>query len=292
MSVPSFAVVASAVSGVCLLFACVMHGEQDPAFSEGDAYERFMGRWSRVLAPLLVDFAGVRDGDVVLDVGAGTGALAATVARMAPASRITGIDPSSQYVRLAQERHGNERVRFETGDAQRMRFETASFDRTLSLLVVNFIPDARAAVKEMVRVTKPGATVSAAVWDYGDGMQMLRAFWDEAVALRPADASRDERYMPLCRSGELSALWRAGGLQNVSEEALSIDTTFASFEDYWQPFLGRQGPAGSYVAWLAERDREGLRVGLRRRLLGHGADRPFTLRARAWAVRGTVGALR
>ena len=224
MPVPTSAVTVSTLCCVAVLFACATHGTQAPVFSEGDAYERFMGRWSRVLAPLLVDFAAVQDGDVVLDVGAGTGALSAALARVAPSSRITGIDPSTQYVALAQERQGNARVHFEAGDAQRMRFDAASFDRTLSLLVVNFIPDARAAVKEMVRVTKPGGTVAAAVWDYGEGMEMLRAFWDEAVALRPGDAPKDERHMPFCRSGELSALWRESGLERVSEVALTVDT--------------------------------------------------------------------
>lgn len=288
MPVPTSTVTVSALWSVCVLLACATHGEQDPAFSEGDAYDRFMGRWSRALAPLLVEFAAVQDGDVVLDVGAGTGALSAAVARMAPSSRIAGIDPSGQYVAMAQQRQGNARVHFETGDAQRMRFEAASFDRTLSLLVVNFIPDARAAVKEMVRVTKTGGVVAGAVWDYGAGMEFLRVFWDEAIALRTGDASRDERHMPFCRSGELSALWRECGLGRVSEEALTIDTAFASFEDYWRPLLGRQGPAGSYVASLPEADREALRARLRRRLLGDGPDRPVTMRARAWAVRGTV----
>ena len=212
MSVPSSPVAASAAFCVCLLFAYLTHGGQDPVFSEGDAYERFMGRWSRVLAPLLVDFAR-RDGDVVLDVGAGTGALTAALARSAPSSRIIGIDPSRQYVELAQERHGSARIHFEAGDAQRMQFESASFDRTVSLLVVNFIPDARAALAEMVRVTKPGGTVAGAVWDYGEGMEMLRTFWDEAVALQPSAAPRDERHMPFCRPGELAALWRESGLQ-------------------------------------------------------------------------------
>ncbi len=292
MPVPTSSVIVSTLCGVAVLCACATHGAQDPAFSEGDAYERFMGRWSRLLAPLLVEFAAVQDGDVVLDVGAGTGALSAAVARVAPSSRVTGIDPSTQYVALAQARQGNARVHFEVGDAQRMRFEPASFDRALSLLVMNFIPEARAALREMVRVTKRGGTVAAAVWDYGEGMEFLRVFWDEAIALRPGDASRDERHMPLCRSGELSAIWRDAGLERVSEGALTIDTAFASFDDYWEPFLGRQGPAGRYVASLSEADRERLRTRLRERLLSISPDRTITMRARAWAVRGTVGVVR
>jgi SAM-dependent methyltransferase len=261
---------------------------QDPIFSAAQAYERFMGRWSRGLAPLFVRFAGVRDGDAVLDVGSGTGSLTAAVAKIAPSSRIVGVDPAAPYVALAQSQHGSALIQFEAGDAQQMRFDNAVFDRTVSLLVVNFIPDARKALGEMKRVTKSKGTVAAAVWDYGDGMEMLRVFWDEAVALTPAAAAKDERNMPLCRRGELAALWRAQGLQNVVEEALTVETRFTSFDDYWTPFLGGQGPAGAYVASLSANDRESLRLRVRRRLLGSGADKAIVLHARAWGVRGTV----
>jgi SAM-dependent methyltransferase len=262
--------------------------DQDAMFSEGDAYERFMGRWSRDLAPLLVRFAGVRDGDALLDIGSGTGALAGALATAAPASRIVGIDPAADYVALAQARHANDHVQFEVGDAQRMRFEDRQFDRTLSLLVINFIPDPVKALDEMQRVTRRGGTVAAALWDYGDGMQMLRMFWDEAILLSPANDAKDERHMPLCRQAELSERWRRQGLLDVAEEGLTIETRFASFEDYWNPFLQKQGPAGAYVATLSPAERDQLRARLRRRLLGDGPDRPIVLTARAWAVRGVV----
>jgi len=261
---------------------------QGGMFSAGDAYERFMGRWSRELAPLLVKFAGVRDGDALLDVGSGTGALTAAVAAVAPASRIIGIDPAAPYVAFAQARHPGGLIRFEVGDAKQLRFLDGSFDRTLSLLVLNFIPDPAKALDEMIRVTRRGGTVAAAVWDYGQHMEMLRVFWDEAVALNPAAAGRDERHMPLCRQGELGALWREHRLLNTLEEALTIRTRFATFDDYWFAFLGKQGPAGAYVAGLAAGERERLRLRLRRRLLGEGPDRPIVLAARAWAIRGIV----
>ncbi len=257
-------------------------------FSEAQAYERFMGRWSRTLAPLLVMFAGVRDGDTVLDVGSGTGALAEAVANAAPSSRVVGIDPSAAYVALAQAQQDRVLVRFEVGDAQRMRFDAATYDCTLSLLALTFIPDGRRAVAEMARVTKPGGTVAAAVWDYGEGMEMLRAFWDEAVALAPADAARDERNLPLCRRGDLARLWREQGLQNVTEEGLTIETRFTSFDDFWTPFLEKQGPAGAYVASLTPSAREALRLRLHRRLAGAGGTGSVVMHARAWAVRGTV----
>ena len=259
---------------------------QSRMFSAGDAYERFMGRWSRELAPLLITFAGVRDGDAVLDVGSGTGALTAAVVVVAPSSRVIGIDPAAPFVDFARTRHGRDLVRFEVGDAQRLRYGDGSFDRTLSLLVLNFIPDRAKAVDEMIRVTRPGGTVAAAVWDYGRGMQMLRVFWDEAISLNPAMDARDERHMPLCRKGELALLWREHGLQDVSEEMLTIQTRFQSFDDYWSPLLDKQGPAGEYVASLSAVEREQLRLRLRRRLLRDGPDRPIVLAARAWAVRG------
>ncbi len=257
-------------------------------FNEADAYERYMGRWSRLLAPAMVEFSEVRDGDAVLDVGSGTGALSLEVLEASPTGRVTGIDLSQAYVDHAAKSSTDERVRFEVGDAQKLRFADATFDRTLSLLVVNFIPDPALAVKEMARVTRPGGLVAAAVWDYGDGMQMLRVFWDEAVAFDPAIEPKDERHMPLCRSGELAALWKQQGLENVQETPLTVTLHFASFADYWEPFLLGQGPAGAYVARLPEDRQRALEARLRKRLLRDGPDHPIDLQARVWAVKGTV----
>jgi SAM-dependent methyltransferase len=262
----------------------------DPRFSGAEAYERFMGRWSRQLAPLLVRFAGVHDGDAVLDVGAGTGALAAAISSSAPTSRVTGIDPAPAYVEFARATRSTGLVDFETGDAERLRFGDGSFDRALSLLVITFIANPRQALREIRRVTRAGGTIAAAVWDYPEGMEMLRVFWDTAVALRPMDAHKDERHLPLCRRGDLGALWREEGLLDIAEDSLIIRTRFASFDDYWEPFLEKQGPAGAYVGTLTAAEREDLKARLRVRLLEGEPDRPFALTARAWAVRGTVAA--
>lgn len=265
-----------------------MAAKQPDIFGESASYEKFMGRWSRQLAPLLVQFAGVRAGDAVLDVGSGTGSLAAAVREAAPSARVVGIDPSAAYVAYAGSQLPQDGFRFVVGDAQKMDFPDDSYDRALSLLVMNFIPDPAKALGEMTRVTRPGGTVAAAVWDYGGRMEMLRVFWDEAVAGDPAAENRDERHMPLCRQGELAALWRNGGLTHVEEQPLTFPMSFAAFDDYWAPFLGGQGPAGAYVATLPGDRRAALRERLLKRLADGDENRPFTLEARAWAARGEV----
>jgi SAM-dependent methyltransferase len=257
-------------------------------FFNAEAYDRYMGRWSQRLAPRLIEFAGLEDGARVLDVGAGTGSLALAVAAATPRSEVVGIEPSAPYADYARTLAASPRVRFEVADAQALPFPDASFDACLSLLVVNFIPDARRAVAEMRRVTRPGRRVAACVWDYGDGMEMLRIFWDAAVALDPAAAPRHEGRMSYCRPGELAELWTAGGLGQVEEAGLVIPLEFRSFEDFWSPFLEGQAPAPSYATNLPPDQQGALRERLREILLGGRADGPFTLRARAWAVRGTV----
>ena len=249
-------------------------------FSASDGYERFMGRWSRRLAPLFVTFACVTEGDRVLDVGSGTGALSAAAAAI-ESVQVTGIERSAVYVAYAREHVDG---RFEVGDALALPFSDDAFDRALSMLVLNFVPDPAAALQQMIRVTRPCGVVAAAVWDYGDGMQMLRTFWDAAVALDPDAAPRDERHMPLCTHGALAELWRMHGLQDVDEQPLTIEMKFASFDDYWRPFLCGQGPAGVYVSSLAESARHALESRLHERL----GDAGFRLKARAWAVSGNV----
>jgi len=257
-------------------------------FSQADAYERFMGRWSRQLAPALVEYSEVNDGGAVLDVGSGTGALAFAVRDATTATRVLGIDLSPEYVQYAAAKNRDARVRFEVGDAQTLRMSDAAFDRTISLLVLNFVPDRRQALAEMIRVTKPGGIVTTAVWDYGAGMEMLRVFWDEATALDPAVIARDEKHMPLCKHGEIAALFREAKLEAVTETLLVTGLRFTSFDDYWEPFLYGQGPAGAYVAELSRERQAALRERLRRRLLGGGPDRAIHLQARAWAAKGTV----
>ncbi len=258
-------------------------------FADAEAYERFMGRWSRLAASPLVEFAGVPDEGRVLDVGSGTGALAFAVARQKVRLQVLGIDPSKEYVAYANSKNQlSDRVSFEVGDAQQMHFSDATFDASLSLLVFNFIPDARRALLEVRRVSKPGARVSAAVWDYGAGMRMLRAFWDAAASIDARAEKLDEKHMPLCRAGELSALWKQGGLVDVNEQPLDVTMRFESFADYWDPFLLGQGPAGAYAASLDRDQLQALRGEVKRRLSSSAEHAPFTLPARVWAVRGSV----
>jgi hypothetical protein len=153
---------------------------------------------------------------------------------------------------------------------------------------MNFIPDHNKAIAEMRRVTRAQGTVSACVWDYGAGMQMLRFFWDEAVALDPANERQDERHMKLSQQGALAELWRNAGLINIKEEPLSIDQAYSSFNDYWEPITKGAGPGGVYVVSLSEDRRQQLEARMRKRLLGSHQDGPFTLSARAWCARGEV----
>ena len=271
----------------------VMNGQKktDNMFGNAQAYETFMGRWSRQLAPLLVDFAALPDKGRVLDIGSGTGALAFEVAKRLTGVRVTGIDPSREYVGYAGSRNQFPgRVTFQTGDAQQMEFADSTFDGTVSMLVFNFIPDAAKAVREARRVTRPQGRIAAAVWDYGGRMGMLRQFWDAATETDAAATKLDEKNMPLCRFGELSGLWKKGGLEDVREEPMEIQIRFSSFADYWEPFLLGQGPAGAYVRKLDQTRLRVLRTAVRRRLLHSRTDESFVLPARVWAVRGDVPA--
>ncbi len=271
-------------------FSALLGQEQRTSmFGNAEAYDRFMGRWSRVVAPILLEFADIPDAGRVLDVGSGTGSLAFAIADRKPRCHVVGIDPSKEYVAYAASRNRfDARVTFETGDAQQLRFEGAAFQSSLSLLVFNFIPDPKTALREIARVTKPGGRIAAAVWDYGAGMQMLRVFWDAVVSLDPQAVTLHEKHMPLCRAGELSGLWNQAGLTAVHEQALDITTRFSSFADYWDPFLLGQGPAGAYTSRLEPERLRLLREELKRRLQLSAESVAFDLPARVWAVRGSA----
>ncbi|HME98366.1 MAG TPA: methyltransferase domain-containing protein [Terriglobia bacterium] len=258
-------------------------------FGNAEAYDRFMGRWSRVLAPLLVDFAGVPDAGRVLEIGSGIGTLAFEIAKRETGRQVTGIDPSNEFVAYAISQNAfPDRTSFHVGDAQDLHFADATFVAALSLLVFNFIPDPEKALRETCRVTKRGGRITAAVWDYGDEMRMLRAFWDAAAEVDPRAEKVDEKHMPLCRASELSQLWKQAGLEEVHEQPLDITMSFDSFSDYWEPFLLGQGPAGAYVRSVDTDRLAMLRNTVKRRLPLSSENDAFALHARVWAVRGTV----
>lgn len=262
-----------------------------PTWADGDAYEAFMGRWSRKMAPKFLTWVRVPEGARVVDVGSGTGAMAEALLARGAAS-VQGFDLSPGFVEAAKRRLPDPRVQFTVADAQALPAPDASFDAAVSGLTLNFVPDPGRAVAEMKRVTRPGGIVAAYLWDLARGMGLLRNFWDVAVELDPDRAGPlDEgRRFTLCSREALGELFRKAQLEDVRSGALTIEMPFENFEAYWSPFLGGQGPAPGYLASLDGGARERLRVALRSRVAPRG-DGPFTLKARAWAVRGRLPAL-
>jgi SAM-dependent methyltransferase len=259
------------------------------SWDSGHAYEQYVGRWSRRVAVEFLRWLTPSPGLAWADVGCGTGALASTVLTMWEPSSIVGIDSSESFVAQARQAIGDPRARFETGDATRLPWKSADRDVTVSGLVLNFVRDHEAMAREMARVTRPGGSVAAYVWDYGGGMQMMRHFWDAAIAVSPDDAKLDqaERF-PVCQPGPLQALFERVGLEGVTVHAIDIPAVFRNFEDYWTPFLGRTGAAPSYLASVGDDVRERIRRRLESRLAS-AEDGPIELTARAWAVKGIVG---
>jgi SAM-dependent methyltransferase len=223
-----------------------------------------------------------------LDVGCGTGALTARVLVATDPARVVGVDTSEGFLSSAQARITDVRSAFCVSDALSMPFADHEFDAVVSGLALNFVPDPGRAVGEFFRLAAPGGVVAAYVWDYAEGMAMMRYFWDAAIALDPSVTEREQgRRFPICRPEPLADLWMGAGLGMVTVEAIEIATVFASFDDYWKPFLGGQGAAPGYVTSLTERRRSALRD-LLRSGLPTGPDGSIQLTARAWAVRGVA----
>ncbi len=257
---------------------------------DAESYERLMGRWSRRLAGPFLDFVGVGEGETVLDVGCGTGSLAWEVVARTGVAAVTGIDQSEAYIACARGRSEHGRIGFEVGDACALPYADGSFDTVLSLLVLNFVPDAPAAAAEMVRVTRPGGGVAAAVWDLRGGFPVFRMFWDTAAVSDPAAAEIRARYFagPYTRPGELAAVWMELGLRDVAQDGLTIRMDFDSFGDFWHPLLGKTGPAGSYLAGLPEAQRSRLESRVRAAYEAGDPDGPRSFAATAWVCRGRV----
>ena len=257
-------------------------------WSSGAAYDGYIGRWSRPVAERFVPWLESRPHATWIDVGCGSGALTETILGVARPSRVVGVDPSADFVEHARSTIEDERSEFVVGDGAALPAASGSADHVVSGLVLNFIADPDAALAEMSRVATSGATIAAYVWDYADGMQMLRAFWDAVVALDPGAAALDESTrFPVCRPEPLRRLFDAAGLSDVQSCDITVDTTFSDFDDYWTPFLSGQGPAPGYCSSLAPADLDRLRDRLRGDLASNGG--PIALTARAWAVKGIRG---
>jgi len=255
-------------------------------WNAGDAYEPYVGRWSRSVAAEFVDWLAVGSDARWLDVGCGTGALTRTILDRASPRQVIGVDASDAFIGFARDSIRDPRVEFRIGDAGALPVDEATLDAAVAGLVLNFVPEPAKALAEMSRAVRPGGIMSVYVWDYAGEMQLMRRFWDAAVALDPAARELDEgRRFPICDPEALRALFEQAGLRDVQNRAIDVPTVFRDFDDYWSPFLGGQGPAPGYCVSLPEAKREALRQKLHTELAA-ASDGTIHLMARALAVRG------
>jgi SAM-dependent methyltransferase len=245
-----------------------------------DSYDRFMGRYSVPLGPQLADFAGVAAGQRVLDVGCGPGALTSVLADRLGPENVAAVDPSEPFVAAAKERHPGVDVRLAT--AEQLPFDDDQFDAALAQLVVHFMADPVAGLREMARVTRSDGVVAASVWDLAGGRAPLSPFWEAARDEDPDVV--DESRLAGAREGHLTELFEAAGLRDVEETTHSVEVEHPSFEEWWEPFTLGVGPAGAHYASLGPEEQAALRERCRARL----AEEPFVMSAKAWAARGTV----
>ena len=241
-------------------------------------YDRFMGRYSTLLAPRFADFAGIAKGQRALDVGCGPGALTSELAHRLGSAAVVAVDPSESFIAATRDR--NPGVAVQRASAEQLPFADAEFDRTLAQLVVHFMAEPVSGLREMARVTRSDGVIAACVWDHAGGHGPLSTLWDSAREL--AHDVIDESCLPGAREGHLGELLAAAGLRQIRESALEVSVEHPSFEDWWEPYTLGVGPAGAYVASLDEGPRATLRELCRERL----ADPPFVVAARAWGAAG------
>ena len=255
-------------------------------WASGDLYEPYVGRWSRLVAKEFLKWLDVPSQRQWLDVGCGTGALSQTILDICDPQAVEGIDRSDGFVSYARANVIDLRATFEVGDAQSLPVDSETYDAAVSGLVLNFVPTPEKMISEMKRAVKKDGVIAIYVWDYAGKMQMMRHFWDAAVALDPAVADLDESpRFPICNPNALRDLFQGLGLKQVEPRAIDVETLFKDFDDYWNPFLGGQGPAPTYAMSLSEEKRTQLRERIRAGL-PFVADGSVPLIARAWAARG------
>lgn len=249
------------------------------SFSVGaDSYDRFMGRYSIPLAPIFADFATITRGERVLDVGCGPGALTAELVDRLGADAVSAVDPSESFVLAARQR--NPSVTVQLASAERLPFDDHSFGAAMAQLVVHFMTDPVAGLREMKRVTRPAGVVAACVWDHGGGKGPLSVFWRAAHQLDSGVV--DESALAGSRDGHLAELFADAGLRDIEQRAITVDVEHATFEDWWEPFTLGVGPAGQYLAGVDAT----ARGRLRERCRGLQPAAPFVVSAQAWAARG------
>ena len=253
----------------------------------GAGYEPYVGRWSRLVAREFVDWLSIPPGGAWLDIGCGTGALVSAILERGSPRQVVGVDPSAPFLSSARRQVTDARVEFRAGEAAHLRLPGCAFDAVVSGLVLNFTPDPEAALREMVRVARPGAIVAAYVWDYASEMQPIRRFWDAAIWVDERARALDEAVrFPICAPDALARVFAASGLERIDGRAIDVEAVFSSFDDYWTPFLGGQGPAPGYCAALDEPRRAALRERLRD-LVPAAPDGRLRMTARAFAIRAS-----
>lgn len=263
-----------------------MMTEAKDTWSAGKLYEPYVGRWSRLIAKEFLTWLDFPPGRNWLDVGCGTGALTEMILQHAQPNSVHAVDTAADFLEHAKAQIADPRATFEIADAQSLPVKSARFDAAASGLVLNFVPRPELAVREMARALQGGGVVAVYVWDYAEKMELMRHFWDAAVALNPAALDLDEgRRFPICRPDALLDLFSKCGLDQVEVRPIDIRTNFRDFDDYWSPFLGGQGPAPGYAMSLSEGRRARLREKIRA-ALPIAADGSIDLIARAWAIQG------
>src|SRR5687768_10941081 len=265
-----------------------MSKPQAGLWSGGDAYEKYMGRWSRRIAPDFLDWLAIPPNAGWIDIGCGTGVLSSAILAKCVPNRVVGIDPSEAFIEAARSQIGDRRFQCLQGNGEALPSADAAFTVAVSGLVLNFVGDKTRAVAEMIRVVRPGGTVALYVWDYAGHMQIMRYFFDVASEMDIGAREFDDGVKAqICRPGPLSRLFEAAGLADIAVQAIDISTAFENFDDYWTPFLGGTGSAPKYCASLSSNARSQLREKLRSRL-PTGPDGEILLAVRAWAIKGRV----